>query len=74
MKTTITLMLFIILTSCSVQKYSNTKWEDSISNPNNEEFVVETAFNLGISSKKVTQQQFNDRYLTETNSVLPSKK
>lgn len=74
MKTTITLMLFIILTSCSVQKYSNTKWEDSINNPNNEEFVVETAFSLGISSKKVTQQQFNDRYLTETNSILTSKK
>lgn len=74
MKTTIILMLFIILTSCSVHKYSTIVWEDDINNPNNKEFVVETAFSLGISSKKVTQQQFNDRYLTETNSILTSKK
>jgi len=71
MKTTITLMLFIILTSCSVHKYSTIAWEDDIHNPENEEFVVETAFNLGISSRKVTQQQFNERYLPQS---LTSKK
>jgi hypothetical protein len=69
MKTTMTLMLFIILTSCSVHKYSTIAWEDDIHNPNNEEFVVETAFSLGISSKKVTQQQFNERYLPQPQSL-----
>jgi len=73
MKTTITLMLFIILTSCSVHKYSTIAWEDDIHNPNNEEFVVETAFSLGISSRKVTQQQFNERYLPQQQSLTSKK-
>ena len=73
MKTTITLMLFIILTSCSVHKYSTIAWEDDIHNPNNEEFVVETAFSLGISSRKVTQQQFNERYLPQPQSLTSKK-
>jgi len=73
MKTTITLMLFIMLTSCSVHKYSTIAWEDDIHNPNNEEFVVETAFSLGISSRKVTQQQFNERYLPQPQSLTSKK-
>jgi len=73
MKTTMTLMLFIILTSCSVHKYSTIAWEDDIHNPNNEEFVVETAFSLGISSRKVTQQQFNERYLPQPQSLTSKK-
>ena len=73
MKTTIALMFLIILTSCSVHKYSTIAWEDDINNPNNEEFVVETAFSLGISSRKVTQQQFNERYLHQSQSLTSKK-
>ena len=38
-------------------------WENSIYNPENEEFVVEVAFNLDISVDEVTQEQFNNRYI-----------
>lgn len=37
-------------------------YEDSIHNPENEEYVVEVAFNLDISPEQVTQKQFNNRY------------
>ena len=40
-------------------------WENSIYNPDNEEFVVEVAFNLEISIDEVTQEQFNDRYINQ---------
>lgn len=40
-------------------------WENSIYNPDNEEFVVEVAFNLEISVDEVTQEQFNDRYINQ---------
>jgi hypothetical protein len=40
-------------------------WENSIYNPDNEEFVVEVAFNLEISVDEVTQEQFNDRYIKQ---------
>ena len=40
-----------------------TSWGDSIYNPENEEFVVEVAFNLDITVDEVTQEQFNDRYI-----------
>ena len=43
----------------------NVSWEDNIYNPENEEFVVEVAFNLDIPVKSVTQAQFNERYLTD---------
>ena len=36
---------------------------DSIHHPDNEEFVVEVAFNLGIEPNEVTQLQFAKRYL-----------
>lgn len=38
------------------------KWEDSIKNPENREFVVETAFNNNKKPKNVTQKEFNERY------------
>ena len=38
-------------------------WPDSILNPENEEFVTEVAFNLGIENSEVTQEQFNERYI-----------
>jgi hypothetical protein len=37
--------------------------KNSIKNPNNKEFVNEVAFNLGIDPSKVTQKQFNNRYM-----------
>ena len=38
------------------------KWEHDIKNPENEEYVNEVAFNLGKKIKKVTQDEFNQRY------------
>lgn len=40
------------------------RWEDNINNEANKDYIVEVAFNLGISPDQVTQQQFNNRYLT----------
>lgn len=58
------LVLAVILYSCSTNKLikNQVDWEDSILNPDNKEFVLETAFSLGKSVKKVTQQDFNRRY------------
>ena len=59
------------LTSCGSSKhvkcdaYGSVKWEDSIQNPSNEEFVVEVAFNEGIQTTEVTQEMFNARYGVE---------
>ena len=36
-----------------------------IRNPINQPYVLETAFNLGISPDQVTQSQFNQRYLNK---------
>jgi len=38
-------------------------WTDNIKNPENEEFVVEVAFNLNKPVSQVTQKEFNNRYL-----------
>lgn len=56
------------LTSCATahtpcDAYGSVKWEDNIHNPENEEFVVEVAFNEGVEVNEVTQQMFNNRYL-----------
>jgi hypothetical protein len=42
--------------------YNSMTWEDSIHNPDNAEYVLEVAFNLGIEYHEVTQKQFNQRY------------
>tara|TARA_R110002126_G_scaffold278797_1_gene425480 strand:- start:366 stop:527 length:162 start_codon:yes stop_codon:yes gene_type:complete len=39
-----------------------TPWADDIHNPDNEEYIVEVAFNLDIPVDSVTQKQFNARY------------
>lgn len=69
-----TIVLFILTTllSCSctiahvatyhVDKCPN--WVNCIKNPDNKEYIDEIAFNLNISPDKVTQEQFNDRYVT----------
>lgn len=38
------------------------RYDNSIKNPENDEFVVEVAFNLDIPVEEVTQKQFNARY------------
>jgi hypothetical protein len=43
--------------------YGDVKWEDNIHNPDNEEFVVEVAFNEGVEVEQVTQEMFNARYV-----------
>lgn len=54
------------LASCSTYQhcdaYGSVKWEDNISNPDNEEFLVEVAFNAGVDAEEVTQEMFNSRY------------
>jgi len=49
---------FVLLQSCTT-----TKWADSIRNPENTEYVIETGFQLGKLPIDVTQKEFNERYL-----------
>lgn len=66
MKKVLILVAVITLSSCSMERKFSVdacpKWVDNIHNPDNEEFVEEVAFNLGIYADQVTQQQFNKRY------------
>jgi len=41
---------------------SKTAWSDDVRNPENREYVNETANDLGVKKRKVTQRQFNERY------------
>ena len=57
----------LVLASCKTHyqpcdAYGKVKWENNINNPENEEFVVEVAFNEGCTIEQVTQQQFDARY------------
>lgn len=52
------LALVTLVTSC-------TSYKNSITNPVNTEFVEEIAFNDNIDINKVTQKQFNLRYITK---------
>lgn len=45
-------------------KQERKQWANSIYNEANRDYVIEVAFNLGISPDSVTQKQFNNRYLT----------
>lgn len=56
----LTLLLFVTLVFWLNHK--SKKWANSIKNPRNKEFVVETAFNLNIPVDSVTQAQFDERY------------
>ena len=47
---------------CDAYGSNDVKWEDNISNPDNEEFLVEVAFNEGVETTEVTQEMFNSRY------------
>lgn len=46
--------------------YPEIAWEDDISNPDNQPYVLEVAFNLDIPVDSVTQAQFNMRYVRST--------
>lgn len=59
------------------------RYENSIKNPANREFVAEVAFNkksngkvTNRNMKKVTQDEFNDRYGVKKDSIayVPTKK
>lgn len=57
----------LVLASCgsshvACDAYGKVKWENSICNPENKEFVVETAFNAKCTVKQVTQEMFDERY------------
>lgn len=45
------------------------KWEHNVKNPENEEFVVEVAFNLNKKVCEVTQDEFNERYGIKKNET-----
>ena len=64
MKTIAILIPIVFLNGCSLIEYTY-NWDDSIKNPNNEEFVTEIAFNLGIDNNDVTQEMFNERYINQ---------
>ena len=42
--------------------YNSVNWPNSIKNPENDPYILECAFNLGIEPHEVTQRQFNQRY------------
>lgn len=65
----VALLFLISCKGCIAQESSkidnHVSWENSISNPDNWDYVVETAFNNGeIPEVEVTQTQFNQRYHT----------
>lgn len=43
-------------------KWSPVAWSNDIRNPENLDYVVETAFNLNVTPNQVIQDQFNTRY------------
>lgn len=50
------------------------RWANNIKNPSNEEYVVETAYNLKKPTSKVTQGEFNKRYGIKADSIPVIKK
>ena len=61
---TLAIAICLYLGLCVIIGLNNRSgWEDSIKNPANHEYVVETAFNNGnIPLDQVTQDMFNERY------------
>ena len=61
--------IVIMMEACSSVKHTTNacpvKWTNSIHNPDNEDYVVEVAFNLNKPVDKVTQCEFNERYKEE---------
>jgi hypothetical protein len=68
--TFLVVVVIAVLSSCKssyhpCDAYGDVKWEDNIENPANEEYIVEVAFNEGVSVDQVTQEMFNARYGVE---------
>jgi len=59
MKTIALLLTVSTFTSC----ISNKHWSNSIKNSDNSEYVIECGFNLDKPVNKITQKEFNLRYL-----------
>ena len=61
----VTIILCVVVSSCGSMPQEQTvtvKWEDSIQNPENADFIDEVAFNEDIAASSVTQQMFDQRY------------
>ena len=58
------LFVAMIATSCKSSRHASCDayGENSISNPANQEFVIEVAFNEGIAPEEVSQEMFDRRY------------
>ena len=54
----ITLIISLIALGATANEFN----KNDVNNPENEEFVNEVAFNLDKKSKKVTQEEFDQRY------------
>jgi hypothetical protein len=57
----------IMLASCKstyheCDAYGKVKWENSICNPENGDFIAEVAFNEKCTAEQVTQEMFDARY------------
>lgn len=50
------------------------RWANDVRNPANEEYVVETGYNLDKPVTKVTQGEFNKRYGIKADSIPVIKK
>jgi len=59
----ITIILLVVIVAMVYLGVRNSP--DSIHNTDNQPFVLEVAFNEGVTVDKVTQGQFNKRYLNE---------
>lgn len=65
-KSILILTSIILLNSCTLHKFTVDacpKWTNNIKNPDNLEFIEEVAFNLNKTPQKVTQTDFNARYV-----------
>lgn len=63
----IVIVIGIIIIVIASDAWKAKKWNDSIDNPDNSAFVVEVAFNQEIHVDLVSQEQFNERYLSNDN-------
>jgi uncharacterized protein YxeA len=65
MKTISILIAMVVINGCAMVQQSTGNWDDSIKNPDNEEYVTEVAFHLSIKNSEVTQEMFNKRYINQ---------
>jgi hypothetical protein len=58
----LTMPVIIGLAVALLVHIGDARWDNSIKNKYNEEYVIEVAFDLDIPVEEVTQKQFNARY------------